>query len=315
MRRVLVPLAPGVFSAAGLLLSEIEHEFLQTLPARGENASAEMLHAAYRELEAEAERALVAEGVSGDASRFPLRRHPLRRAGVRADAAGGGRPPDPGAIAADFGAEHHRTYGHASADAPIDIVNVKLTARAGGNGDAPYDPLAGLGAASEERRAAPTSGREWARSTCRCSRGARSSAPRRGRSSSRSTTRRASSRPAARDARRAREHRHRAVTRDRSRHARGDQERPRVGGRRDGARRHAQRVLTRRPRHDGLLDGALRPRRRARRAGPDARRPARHLPDDHAPRARALRRGRRPATSSSPTTRTASAASTCPTST
>ena len=55
MRRVLVPLAPGVFSAAGLLLSEIEHEFLRTLPVRGESASPEVLLGAYRELEAEAE--------------------------------------------------------------------------------------------------------------------------------------------------------------------------------------------------------------------------------------------------------------------
>ena len=69
MRRVLVPLAPGVFSAAGLLLSEIEHEFVRTLPARGESASPEVLHAAYRELEAEAERALVAEGVSARGDR------------------------------------------------------------------------------------------------------------------------------------------------------------------------------------------------------------------------------------------------------
>ena len=96
MRRVLVPLAPGVFSAAGLLLSEIEHEFLQTLPARGENASAEMLDAAYRELEAEAERALRRRGRLRRRDRaFPLRRHPLRRAGVRADAACRGRPAGP----------------------------------------------------------------------------------------------------------------------------------------------------------------------------------------------------------------------------
>ena len=96
MRRVLVPPAPGVFSAVGLLLSEIEHEFVRTLPARGENASAEMLHAAYRELEAEAERALVAEGVLGDAIvALPLRRPPLRGAGLRADAARRGRPARP----------------------------------------------------------------------------------------------------------------------------------------------------------------------------------------------------------------------------
>ena len=96
MSRVLVPLAPGVFSAAGLLLSEIEHEFLQTLPARGENASAEMLDAAYRELEAEAEGALARRGRVRRCDRaLPLRRHPLRRAGVRTDAARRGRPAGP----------------------------------------------------------------------------------------------------------------------------------------------------------------------------------------------------------------------------
>jgi len=152
MRRVLVPLAPGVFSAAGLLLSDIEHEFLQTLPARGENASAEMLQAAYGALEAEAERALVAEGVPEDAialSRFADIRYAGQAYELTLPVAAG--PPDVGRIAADFGAEHHRTYGHASVDAPIDIVNLKLTARAAGNGDAPYDPLAGLAAAGDER--------------------------------------------------------------------------------------------------------------------------------------------------------------------
>ena len=43
MRRVLVPPAPGVFSAAGLLLSEVEHEFVRTLPARGGSATPELL--------------------------------------------------------------------------------------------------------------------------------------------------------------------------------------------------------------------------------------------------------------------------------
>ena len=145
MRRVLVPLAPGVFSAAGLLLSEIEHEFLRTLPVRGESASPEVLHAAYRELEAEAERALVAEGVSREAvviSRFADIRYAGQAYELTLPVAAGA--PDLGRISADFNTEHHRTYGHASADAPIDIVNLKLTARAAANGDAPYDPLAGL---------------------------------------------------------------------------------------------------------------------------------------------------------------------------
>ena len=169
MRRVLVPLAPGVFSAAGLLLSEIEHEFVRTLLARGDGASSEVLHAGYRELEAEAELALVAEGVSREAiaiSRFADIRYAGQAYELTMPVAAGA--PDLGRIAADFNAEHHRTYGHASADAPIDIVNLKLTARASGNGDAPYDPLAGLRVSNtSERRAAPTSGPSTDRSTCR----------------------------------------------------------------------------------------------------------------------------------------------------
>jgi N-methylhydantoinase A len=152
-----VPLAPGVFSAAGLLLSEIEHEFVRTLTARGGSASSEVLHAGYRELEAEAERALVAEGVSQEEiviSRFADIRYAGQAYELTMPVAVGA--PDLGRIAADFNAEHHRTYGHASADAPIDIVNLKLTARAAANGDAPYDPLAGLttdGAGERTRRA------------------------------------------------------------------------------------------------------------------------------------------------------------------
>jgi N-methylhydantoinase A len=150
---VLVPVAPGVFSAAGLLLSEIEHEFVRTLTARGRDASPGVLHAAYRELEDEAEHALVAEGVSREAvviSRFADIRYAGQAYELTMPVAAGA--PDLGRIAADFSAEHHRTYGHASADAPIDIVNLKLTARAAGKGDGSYDPLAGLGPSADEQR-------------------------------------------------------------------------------------------------------------------------------------------------------------------
>jgi N-methylhydantoinase A len=148
MRRVLVPPSPGVFSAAGLLLSEVEHEFLRTIPAR--SASEEALDAAYRDLEAEAERVLAAEGVADAAvSRFADIRYAGQAYELTLPVAAGA--PDLGLIAADFNAEHHRTYGHASVDAPIDVVNVKLTARAAGNGDAPYDPLRGLTGPTDKR--------------------------------------------------------------------------------------------------------------------------------------------------------------------
>ena len=140
MRRVLVPPSPGVFSAAGLLLSEIEHEFVRTLPVRGGSATPELLLAGFRELEAEAGAALAAEGVAPDAvavSRYADIRYVGQAYELTLPVAAGA--PDLGRIASDFGAEHHRTYGHAS-DAPIDVVNVKLTARAAENGDVSVRP-------------------------------------------------------------------------------------------------------------------------------------------------------------------------------
>jgi N-methylhydantoinase A len=154
MRRVLVPPVPGVFSAAGLLLSEIEHEFVRTLPTRGGSITSELLLAGFRELEAEAGSALAAEGIAGDAvalSRFADVRYVGQAYELTLPVADG--RPDLGRIATDFGMEHRRTYGHASAEAPIDVVNLKVTARAAGNGEVTYDPLAGVAGETRDGRA------------------------------------------------------------------------------------------------------------------------------------------------------------------
>ena len=177
MRRVLVPLAPGVFSAAGLLLSEIEHEFVRTLTARGRDASERVLQAAYRELEDEAERALVAEGVSREAvvtSRFADIRYAGQAYELTMPVAAGA--PDLGRITADFNAEHHRTYGHASAGR-ADRHRQRQADRAGGRERRRLVRPARRPRAERGRAdgAAPTSGPSTGRSTCRSSRARRSS--------------------------------------------------------------------------------------------------------------------------------------------
>ena len=146
MRRVLVPPAPGVFSAVGLLLSEIEHEFVRTLTSRGESASSEVLHAGYRELEAEAERALVAEGVvQRDDRPLPLRRHPLRGTGLRADDARRGRRSRP---RPDRGRLQRRAPPH-------------LWARLGGCADRHRQPEADRARERERRRPVRPAGGTW----------------------------------------------------------------------------------------------------------------------------------------------------------
>ena len=170
MRRVLVPLAPGVFSAAGLLLSEIEHEFVRTLrpaAAAPRRRCCTPATASSRPRPSSRSSPKACPARRSRISRFADIRYAGQAYELTMPVAVGA--PDLGRIAADFNAEHHRTYGHASADAPIDIVNLKLTARAAGNGDAPYDPRAGLCVSETQAsgRAAPTSGPSTGRSTYR----------------------------------------------------------------------------------------------------------------------------------------------------
>jgi N-methylhydantoinase A len=155
MRRVLIPVAPGVFSAAGLLLSQVEHEFLRTVLGR-DHTSAAPLDAAFRELEQEAERSLAADGVSGSAL-TTARYADVRYRGQAYELTVPVEPglPDVDRLAASFHAEHRRTYGHAAEESPVDIVNVKLIVRVDREGGAPrYAPAPAVGDPSEGVRAA-----------------------------------------------------------------------------------------------------------------------------------------------------------------
>ena len=86
--QVLVPPAPGVFSALGLLFSDTEHEVVRTLMLRGDEITAERLQSELAALEDEATAHL--DGRLGHGR--PLRGRPLLGAGVRAhDPGAGGR--------------------------------------------------------------------------------------------------------------------------------------------------------------------------------------------------------------------------------
>ena len=141
MQRVLVPPAPGVFSAFGLLFSDIEHEFVQAFFARRDEMSAAAIEQAYEKLETEARRVLHAEGHPSE--RVSLTRYAdLRYSGQAyelAIAVADGAP-DMDRMVGDFGAEHLRTYGHRSDVDPVDLISVKVLARAATGGPREYDP-------------------------------------------------------------------------------------------------------------------------------------------------------------------------------
>src|SRR5215470_14757694 len=123
---VLVPTAPGVFSAVGLLEAELEHHFVRTLNAPLTDLIEDDIERAFEGLVEEA-RGLMGETAS-----------PVIDRAVDAKYAGQSfeltiQLPDPrtpvAVIAEIFAREHERTYGHRADADPVQIVNVRIVAR------------------------------------------------------------------------------------------------------------------------------------------------------------------------------------------
>lgn len=133
--RVIIPLAPGVFSALGLLYSAIERQVVKTLHARLDSALSLRLGETVRELEARLVAELESEGFTN--RRIELRRSadlhyrgqwyelrvPVPAGNLDADSAGG--------IEEGFHAAYERTYGHRQHFEPVELVNLRVIARIG----------------------------------------------------------------------------------------------------------------------------------------------------------------------------------------
>lgn len=130
IRRILVPPGPGVFSAFGLPLSDLEHELSRSVMLPCTDAAEPALAAGLAALEAEALAGLAADGVDPGAARIE-RIAELRFAGQAFEL---GVPVAPGPVSAavlarDFVAEHRQTYGHGSEGDPVQVVALRLRAR------------------------------------------------------------------------------------------------------------------------------------------------------------------------------------------
>jgi N-methylhydantoinase A len=130
MRRVLIPPAPGVFSAVGLLFSSTEQEFVRTLLQRSDEIDPDAVTEEYGALSEEAWDSLADDGIAPESATFS-RLADLRYAGQAYELTvrvAEGRV-DVDALKAAFVEEHVRTYGHGSAHDPIDLVSVRVLAR------------------------------------------------------------------------------------------------------------------------------------------------------------------------------------------
>jgi N-methylhydantoinase A len=132
MSEVLVPRHPGVFCAEGLLMSDIRH-VMQTVYRRAlAGLDAGELATRAEALKGQLEAALTADGIEPAARRYRLSGD-LRYLGqfheleLPLPLPGEREWWDGVSIAERFHESHRIAYGHAEAEAPIELVNLRLT--------------------------------------------------------------------------------------------------------------------------------------------------------------------------------------------
>ncbi len=158
MRTIVVPPAPGLFSAFGLLYADTEHHYVRTFRGPTRRLDLAALGQAWAALEAEARAALARDGFGPEAVALRRRadvRYHGQTSELTVDAPGG--EPGPAwvaAVEAAFGAEYERTYGHrAGPEEPVELVSLRLVAR--GVPAAPRVPERTAPAPAPAARAAP----------------------------------------------------------------------------------------------------------------------------------------------------------------
>jgi N-methylhydantoinase A len=129
MRRVLVPVLPGVFTAVGMLSADVEHYFVRSFVARLDTLDFGAVNTVMASMSTEGRDRLGEDGYDGDAvrTRFLL---DLRLLGQGSELT---IPMDGSVFSSDtiasldkaFREEYQRTYGHLEND-PVELVNVRL---------------------------------------------------------------------------------------------------------------------------------------------------------------------------------------------
>jgi N-methylhydantoinase A len=122
---VLVPRSPGIFSATGLLVTDLRHDYTATVLAPLADVTSEDLEALFAPLEEAGRRDLEREGTAPE-DVSTVRQLDLRYVGqsfeLTVTAA------EPAAAAGLFHAEHDRAYGFSAPDEPVELVGVRVRA-------------------------------------------------------------------------------------------------------------------------------------------------------------------------------------------
>ena len=130
--RVIVPPIPGGFSALGLVASDFRRDYVKTFYARLDEARVEEIAGVYAAMEDAARAMLRAAGVPE--ARWEITRAADCRYGRQAYeltvpmASGAVSVASLARLAEEFHAKHRQTYGHASPDETVQLVNLRVAA-------------------------------------------------------------------------------------------------------------------------------------------------------------------------------------------
>jgi len=138
MREILVPPAPGILCAQGLVVSDLKEDFVVSGRVACDDAAGAAVRERLGTLMGAAESWCAAEGIApaARAAEFTL---DMRYVGqnfelgvevARGQTIAGDAVPSPERLRALFYAAHERAYGFHDPDAPVEIVNLRLTVRA-----------------------------------------------------------------------------------------------------------------------------------------------------------------------------------------
>jgi N-methylhydantoinase A len=140
MAGVIVPLYPGVYSAIGLVMSDVKHDYIQSRMRPLSELTCEEIEAMFHRLEAQAAAELRDDGFAGDQIRLE-RSLDMRYAGQgyeipigyaptpRSPASGGGKERGEwglDGLRRQFDAQHQAMFGHMAPDEPVEVVSYRV---------------------------------------------------------------------------------------------------------------------------------------------------------------------------------------------
>jgi N-methylhydantoinase A len=119
---LLIPPSPGIFSATGLLTTDLKRDAAKTVMRRLDEVDPAEVEAEFAALEQAGAEELAREGLSGDRVEF-VRQVDLRYVGQSYELT----VPAGEGLLERFHAEHDRTYGFAAPGEPVELVSLRLT--------------------------------------------------------------------------------------------------------------------------------------------------------------------------------------------